>query len=425
MADPRSPAGAERAADRDSVRKLELESAMAAAPQDRAVRAAYFEHLARWAGTRSGLNWVLLPELGAPVWFRAGTPDITALAAAFRDDAYALPGLRATPLRIVVVGAYAGYGTLALARRHPRAMLLAAEPLPENFRLLSVNTTPWRRIRVAPTALWHSVTRLAPAGRFQSDWAVRLTDEAVDAERSISAMSLTELLNRAGWSHADMVVCDAAGSEREVFADPTAPWLRRLDVALVRCYDQLAPQASAAVGACFPEEVFTRGRHNGFDLYERRAPLTALPPLPEERSLLRAEPGGAPFRLNNVPQFGWGFFIFDGSSCQIHPNPPAEPPAQAVFPVTLDGYTRFGSGLAHAGNPGAAAVRFTARIQREDGTVLGEAAAVVPARGTERLTLALAEGLRGPALVVLETGLAPGLTDNRMAWARFIDPRLI
>ena len=287
-----------------------------------------------------------------------------------------------------------------------------------------MNTTPWRRIRVAPTALWHSVTRLAPAGRFQADWAVRLTDEALDAERGISAMPLAELLARAGWSHADMVVCDAAGSEREVFADPLAPWLRRLDVALVRCYDQLAPQAGAVVASCFPDDVFTHRSHGGFELFERRAPLTTLPPLPEERSLLRAAPGGAPFRLHQVPQFGWGFFIFDGSSCQLHPNPPGEPPSQASFPVVLDGYTRFTSGLAHAGNPGAAAVRFTARVQWEDGTVLAEAAVVVPARGAERLTIALPEGMRGAALVVLETGLAPGLTDNRMAWARFIDPKL-
>ena len=105
IADPTPPARPAAVADREALRKAELEAALAAAPQDQALRALYFEHLARWAGTRSGLGWALLPELGAPVWFRAGTPDITALAAAFRDEAYAVPGLRATPLRIVVIGA--------------------------------------------------------------------------------------------------------------------------------------------------------------------------------------------------------------------------------------------------------------------------------------------------------------------------------
>ena len=412
--------GAQRAAPR----KVELEAALAAAPQDRAVRAAYFEHLTRLAGTRSGLFWALLPELGAPLWFRGGTPDITALAASFRDDAYALPGLRATPQRIVVIGAYAGYAAVALARLHPRALLLAAEPLADNFRLLSMNTSPWRRIRVAQTALWHHATRLAAAGRLQADWAVRLTDEGLDADRTIPAMSLPELLGRAGWTHADMVVCDAAGSEREVFADTMAPWLRQLDVALVRSYDQLAVQARDAVAACFPDEAFTRRQHGAFDLFERRTPLTALPPLPQEVFLIRAEPGGAAFRLQDVANFGWAFFIFDGSSCQLHPNPPGERPARASFPVRLDGHTRLAAGLVHAGNPGSPAIRFSALVQREDGTVLAEAAETVAGHGSDRLTLTLPEGLDAPALVVLETAMAPGAADNRMAWARFIDPRL-
>ena len=411
-------------APREVLRKAELEVALAAAPQDRAVRAAYFEHLMRLAGTRSGLFWALLPEVGSPLWFRAGTPDITALAGAFRDDAYALPGLRATPQRIVVIGAYAGYATVALARQFPRAQMLAAEPLADNFRMLSINTTPWRRIRVAQAALWHHATRLAAAGRLQADWAVRLTDEGLDADRTLGAITLPELLGRAGWTHADMVVCDAAGSEREVFADPLAPWLRQVDVVLVRCYDQLAAQARDMVLACFPEEMFARSQHGAFDLFERRTPLTALPRLPEEVSLIRAEPGGALFRLQDVANFGWAFFIFDGTSCQLHANPPGERPARATFPVLLDGHTRLASGVQHAGTPGSATIRFTARLQGEGGTVLAEASAEVAGHASDRLVLTLPEGLHGPALAVLETAMAPGAADNRMAWARWIDPRL-
>ncbi len=408
----------------DMPRKAELEAALAAAPQERAVRAAYFEHLMRLAGTRSGLFWALLPEVGAPLWFRAGTPDITALAGAFRDGVYALPGLRATPQRIVVIGAYAGYATVALARQFPRAQVLAAEPLADNFRLLSLNTTPWRRIRVAQAALWHHATRLAAAARLQADWAVRLTDEALDADRTIGAITLPDLLARAGWTHADMVVCDAAGSERELFADPLAPWLRQVDVVLVRCYDQLATQARGMVLACFPEEMFARRQHGAFDLIERRTPLTALPNLPQEITLIRAEPGGALFRLQDVANVAWGFFIFDGTSCQLHPNPPGERPARASFPVLLDGHTRLASGVQHAGSPGCTTIRFTARLLREDGTMLAEGSADVAGHAADRLVLTLPDGLRGPAVAVLETAMAPGAPDNRMAWARWIDPRL-
>ena len=419
---PRTPP--EAAADRELVRKAELEAALAAAPADAALRASYFEQLNRIAAGRSGLFWAMLPGLAAPLAFRGGTPDVTALAAAFRDDAWTLPGLRATPLRILVIGAYAGYAAVALARRHPRAALLCAEPLADNFRLLSLNTTPWRRIRVAQTALWHHPSRLAPAGRFQADYAVRLTDEALDADRTIGAMSVPELLARAGWTHADMVLCDAAGAEREIFIDPLAPWLNRVDVVLVRPYEQLAPSGAAVVAACFPEDAFTRRQHRAFDVYERRTPLTALDAQPEEIFLLRAEPGGVAFAVQDVANYGWAFFIFDGSSCQVHPNPPGGLPARVVFTVLLDGHTRFASGLLHAGQPGAPPVTFTARVQRADGTILAEATADVTGHSSDRLGLALPEGLRGPVRVVLETAMAPGAPHNQMAWARWIDPKL-
>ncbi|MDA8248035.1 MAG: hypothetical protein M0Z28_02560 [Rhodospirillales bacterium] len=420
--EPTPPAAAPP--ERDLARKMELEAALAAAPDDAARRGAYFEHLTRLAGTHSGLFWALLPELAAPLWFRGGTPDISALAAAFREHAYAVPGLRATPQRILVIGAYAGYGAVALARRHPRAMLLCAEPLADNFRLLSLNTTPWPRIRAAQMALWHNPTRLAASGRLQADWAVRLTDEALDADRVIAATSVADLLARAGWTHADMVVCDAAGSEREIFIDPLAPWLQQIDVALVRAYDQLAPQAAATVAACFAADAFTRRPHGSFELYERSTPLTALPPQPEEIFLLRAEPGGAAFSLQDVASYGWAFFIFDGSSCQLHPNQPGERPARAVFPLHLDGHARFMSGLLHAGAPGAPAVVFTARLVRPDGTVLAQDSLTVAAHGSDRMSFALPDGLRGPALAVLETAMAADAPHNQMAWARWIEPRL-
>ncbi|MBN9509497.1 MAG: hypothetical protein J0I21_10355 [Alphaproteobacteria bacterium] len=408
----------------DAARKAELEAALAAAPADRARRSAYYEHLFRLAATHAGLATVVLPELMAPLYFRTGTPDISMLAAVYRDESLAIE-MRATPQRILVIGAYAGYTTVDLARRHPRAALLAVEPLADNFRLLSANTTPYRHVRVAQTALWHSATRLAANGRYQADWAVRLTDEGPDSERVISAMAPGDLLMRAGWSGtADMVVCDAAGAEREIFADPLAPWLRNLDVALVRVHEQLAAGAGAAVSACFDEATFERRSHAGMELFLRRTPLTALPPAPPEWPLLRAEPGLAPFSLRDVAPYAWAFFVFDGTNCQLHPNPPGGVPARAIFPVLLAGHTRFASGLHHAGAPPAAPVLFGASVQREDGSVLARAEATLTSRETGMLAFALPDGASGPARVVLQTEMASGVPHNQLAWARFIEPKL-
>ena len=407
---------------RDMLRKAELELAMLAAPDDRAARVAYFEHLIRLAVSHTGLLWASLPELPAPLYFRAGTPDIAVMAHSFRDNAFAFD-IAATPQHILVIGAYAGYLAVDLARRFPRATLLCAEPLTENFRLLSLNTTPWRRIRVAQAAVWHANARLAPLGRVQADWSVRLTDAALDADRTIGALSVRELLGRAGWHHAEMVVCDACGSEREIFADPFAPWLRFVDVALVRLYEGSAPGATAMVEACFDPAVFERRKLSDMDMFVRRTPLMAMPPGPPEMHLVRGEPGLAPFQLRDVIATGWAFFVFDGTSCQLHPNPPGQAPASAVFQVQLAGHTKFASGLQHAGAAGAAPVQFTVTVQREDGAVLGRGEAEVAAHKSGRLTLSLPGG-SGPARVVLQSAMAAGAPNNHMAWARWLNPTL-
>jgi FkbM family methyltransferase len=404
------------------LRKTEMELAMLANPADRVLRGTYFELLMRLAGGHTGLQWVMLPELPTPLYFRLGTPDIAVLAQCFRDDMYAFE-VAATPQRILVIGAYAGYMPIVLARRFPRATILCVEPLAENFRLLSMNTSPWRRIRVAQTAVWHSNTRLAPLGRVQADWAVRMTDEAVDADRTVLALSARDLLARAGWNGAEMVVCDACGAEREIFADPFAPWLRFLDVAMVRLYEGSAPGAAASVEACFDPAEFDRRKVADMDLFTRRTPRLALPPAPPDLHLVRGEAGLQTFQLRDVVSAGWAFFVFEGTSCQLHPNPPGQPAATAVFPAQLDGHTKLVSGIQHAGGPGAHAIQFTALVQREDGSVIGRAEQRLNAHDTGRLTLSLPGG-SFPARVVLQTEMATGAAHNNMAWARWLEPTL-
>jgi FkbM family methyltransferase len=419
---PRRP-GPAPAVPQALARKAELEAAMAADPDDTGLRAAYFEHLTALSVSNTGLLWAHLPEVGAPLAFRAGTPDIAVLAQVFRDHALAFE-MHATPLRILLIGAYAGYSAVELARRYPRAIVLAAEPLRDNFRLLSLNTGGWRRIRVAQTAVWHSATRVAAAGRFQADWAVRLSEEALDADRVIPTMSVRELLARAGWNHADLIVCDASGAEREIFADRLQPWLAGCDALLIRFHEQSGPGGAAAVEAAFPKELFDRRKIGQMDLFTRRVPRTAQPRLPAELRLLHSDPGLMPFRLSEVPPAPWGFFVFDGSSCQLHPNVTPGRPCRVMFAVTERGYVRFISGIVHAGLGGANAVVFTALILRETGEVAAQSETRLGAQESGRLTLPLPE-LDGPFHVVLQTELAPGSGHNQMAWARWLDPRLV
>ncbi|MCW3476584.1 FkbM family methyltransferase [Limobrevibacterium gyesilva] len=406
----------------DLLRKMEMEAAMVAAPQDKRLRAAYFDMLIGFAGVRTGLSQAMLPELGHPLYFRCGSTDVINLAQIFRDGAYAFP-MRATPARILDLGAYAGYAAVYLACRFPAAEIACAGPCPGSFRLLTLNTTPYRNIRAMNLAAWHSNTRLGVAARYFGDWGTQLQDQMPDADRTLPACTVGEILRRLGWDQVDFVKCDIEGSERAVFADSSQRWLHTLDVLAIETHDTIAAGCSEAVANCFDPAFYEHARHGEADLYQRRIPFRALPnPPPRTVFLINSEPGLFPIALQDVAQKSWGFFTFDGDSCQLHPNGAGERPARVIFPRTLDGHTRFVATLHHAGNP-AAAVRFTVIVEREDGGEILRAEHALAARESHAFTVGL-PALTGRHRIILQTEMAPGAPHNFNAWARWIAPRV-
>ena len=310
---------------RELLGKMEVEAAMVAAPHDQALRGRYFDLLQQFASTRTGLSHVLLPELGHPLYFRCGSSDVSNLAQIFRDNGYGF-ATRATPRRILDLGAYAGYAAVYLARRFPQAEIMCVEPGDDNFRLLTLNTAAYRRIHTIHAAAWHTTAKIGVGARYYGDWGTQLRDTVPDGEKSVQAYSVQELLKISGWRGADLVKCDIEGSEYAVFSDPGARWLELIDVLAIELHDTVQPGATDMVAACFPPDVFERTRHGEAELFQRRVPLTAVnPPAPRELYLINCEPGLFPFALRDVSRAAWGFFTFDGDSCQLHPNPPVGP----------------------------------------------------------------------------------------------------
>lgn len=403
-------------------RKRELEAAMLAAPNDGAPRAAYFELLASLAGSGSGLLWAHLPEVGAPLALRAGTPDIASLTAVFRDGGHRVE-LPHPPRRILLIGAYVGYVAVDLALRHPAAALLALEPLRDNFRLLAANVAPWERIRPVQIAAWHSKAMLNPIRRWQSDWSIQLSDEMLKSQKVIPALPLDDILAEQGWRHADMIVCDICGGERALFADPLRPWIRGCDTLLVRRYAAPGPGDDAAVDRAFPPATFERRMAGQLQVLTRRAPP---PPVanPPEWLLLSPLPGLRPFSLLGVPPSPWGFFVFDGASCQLHPNPPGAEPTGVIFEVPRAGYTKLLAEITHAGPPGHDAVVFMALGVGADGAILARAEMPLIAFRTAPFEMAL-PGPDTVTRIVLRTAMAPGARSNANALARWLRPRLV
>lgn len=404
--------------------KQQLEVAMVLAPSDWQVRKSYFDLLDRLSAGSVGLGWALLPELGHPLFFRHGSNDVVSMAEVFLTGRYDAP-LRSTPGRILDLGAYVGYAAVYFAGKFPDAAILCAEPMADSFRLLLLNTLPYRQITCRNVAVWGHPAQLTPKTIYAGDAGVELADGVGQAGISCRAVTIAALLQSAGWSQVDLVKCDIEGGEASVFADPNVAWLNTTDALMIDCHETTAPHVVATVSACFEDQQFSHIRFDDIDVFERHVPLRAMAlPAPTEISLLDPGPGVFPILVQDVDPVPWGFFTLDGVSCQLHPNPPGwGAPARALFPRNLLGHSHATTTVMHAGVQ-AAPVRFLMQIEAEDGRIVAEADATLVEGDQQIIDLAF-EPAFGLHRIILQTEIASGFTHNRNAWARWCNPRVV
>lgn len=414
--------GGSRVAERELAVKRALESAMRNEPENGSLRALYFQELERIARTHVGLCEACLPELPHSVQLRCGTSDIDNLAQIFLRRDYDFPIDGPVPARILDLGAYVGYAAVWFANRFPEAQILCVEPVPANFRLVLLNTLPYRNTAHLNAAAWSHSGRLRVAAMDGGLSGYQLAEPAEGEQGAYRCLSVDEILRMRGWDRAEFVKCAIEGGEAVLLADPEAEWIGSLDVLAIEPRDHLAPNGSAAVAARFDPSLFTHSRHRELEVYQRRRDEQQTAKARVIR-LIHSDPGLSAMEVRNAPVEKWGFFLFDERGCQLHPNAPGGSPAQLVFTIDCDGQNRFTSVVLHAGQA-AEDIIFHVTIRRlSDGALLMDSArrvlAGAGAEWSERIPK-----LIGRHEVTLETEMAPGTTGDVNAWARWIDPRV-
>ncbi len=174
---------------------------------------------------------------------------------------------------IIDLGANIGLASLFFLLRFPRARLLAIEPAPDNFALLTRNLAPFSARGCAVTrraALWGAdqpVTfSTAAAGRFDSGTIGEQPDAAASdaAEAEVPGMSMPAILAHAGFDTVDLLKVDVEGAERHLFAGGDE-WLDRVGCLAVEFH-------GTARAECGFDAVVAR---HGFRLVEQN-PHTTL-----------------------------------------------------------------------------------------------------------------------------------------------------
>jgi FkbM family methyltransferase len=149
----------------------------------------------------------------------------------------------AEPKLIVDLGANAGYASVFFALRYPSARVIAVEPVPENARLVRKNVSRLERVDVVEAAAWPRPARLTLVDPGKGFWGMRVSE---DAEGEVAAVTIPELLDRAGTDRIDILKIDIEGAEAELFSENTA-WLGRVGVLVLELHDRFVPGCRAAL----------------------------------------------------------------------------------------------------------------------------------------------------------------------------------
>ncbi|WP_158308363.1 FkbM family methyltransferase [Thiocapsa marina] len=172
------------------------------------------------------------------------------------------------PRIIVDLGAYTGFSAIFFANKYPNAEIIAVEPDPENFKLLTKNIGYYPRIRPVQAAIWFEDTVLDLYGQKEGHWASSLFSSTPFPGRSgihrVRAIAIESLMSRFSLDRIDVLKVDIEGAEKELF-EHSAHWIDRVGAIFIELHDRFRPGCGKAVEAAT----------GGFD-HQVVGPMTSL-----------------------------------------------------------------------------------------------------------------------------------------------------
>jgi FkbM family methyltransferase len=400
-------------------RKRELEASFGEIG-DSAAQSEYLSLLRKIDRDCCGILDFRWPGVSSPFYMRCGSSDLSNFGQMFIAQEYGFP-LDFAPARILDLGAYAGYAAAYLAKRFPHAEIVCIEPSLANFQMLTLNTAAYSRIRRLNVAVWGHSSTLDVASTVGGDWGVRLT-ESDDRGSGLPALSIADILARAGWDRVDYLKCDIEGAELSVFGEAGALIAGMVQCCTVETHDAIAPGASRMVKESFPGTDFTNSRNGEFEVFVRRNATEAGSGAVSPVSVLRPETGIRPISLTNVRPEGWAYYMFDTESCQLHPANRGEPLSELATTVELSGHTAFVCEVSVENLQGHA-VDFSVEVRSVTSNVAVARASVTAAAGTkERWNVALGAPAYGTHRVMLQTVMSANSPSNHQAFANWHAP---
>jgi len=194
-----------------------------------------------------------------PLWARAGTSDVETFEEVFLMRQYDLPIAGFEPLHILDLGANIGYASVYFAARWPQARILAVEPATSNLGLLDQNTRAWDHITCLQAAVWSHPSWVQVTNPKAAPNAFRVSESNDPRKENIPAYTISQLIERQGCKHLDLLKMDVEGAEAEIFQNG-AEWLDQVKVLIIELHDRIVPGCAQALyralqGYRFQQEI--------------------------------------------------------------------------------------------------------------------------------------------------------------------------
>ena len=157
-----------------------------------------------------------IPNSTKNIILRLGTTDVAAFEHVFVEDEYKF-WLARQPSTIIDAGANVGMSAVYFALRYPGAKIVAIEPEPTNFDVLTSNAKLFPQIIPINAALWNreGVVQIEDGGG--GNWGMRVADTNIPSEIAVRSTTLASLLEQLNLDHVDLLKIDVEGAECEIF----------------------------------------------------------------------------------------------------------------------------------------------------------------------------------------------------------------
>lgn len=171
---------------------------------------------------------------------------------------------------IVDCGANIGLTVRYLKAVYPQARIIAIEPDDDNFAMLQRNTEGMPGIDCIKAGVWPTsgFLNLRQEGLGPSGFRTI----AGDGDSTLKAMSIPDIMEKAGIDRISLLKIDIEGSEFELFSATDVSWIERVDAISIELHDSWRPGCGDAFFKAIAPWNWVFSFHGGAVLCEKRKP---------------------------------------------------------------------------------------------------------------------------------------------------------